>query len=45
MIKGIDVLVDSIRVNVDQQVHAADLRHVIAEQVHLLEFPASIHMH
>ena len=44
MVEGVDVLGDGLWIGMDQQLHAADLRHVLAEQVHLLELPARIHV-
>ena len=41
----VDALGDAVRVDVGDQVQAHFLDHPIAEPVHLLEFPAGVHVH
>ena len=45
MVEGVDVLGNGFRVDMDQDVHAADLGHVLTEQIHFLKLPAGIDMH
>ena len=42
VVKGIDPLLHGLRVVIDEQVHAGQFRHLVAQLVHRFEFPCRI---
>jgi hypothetical protein len=43
--EGVDALRHAIRVDVGNQIQAHFLDHLVAKTIHLLEFPARVHVH
>lgn len=44
VVEGIDLASKSIRVLINQQLHAAFLSHPVSHRVHFLELPSGVHM-